>query len=74
MFMCADHNGLCIIGPTHQYNALYLDLRFLVYIVSGPDFEILFWGLEPYWSDKCLTPPSRAIFFVGCKNFLFLLP
>ena len=37
--MYADHNGLCI-GPSFQCNVLYLDICFLIFIVSSPDFEI----------------------------------
>ena len=41
IIMCADHNVLCI-GPVFKCNTMYLDLLFLVSIVSGPDFGTFF--------------------------------
>ena len=43
--MCADHNGLCI-GLVSNVMQMYLDIWFLVFIVSGPYFEIFF-GFGP---------------------------
>ena len=41
--MCDDHHGLCI-GPAFQYNALYINLWFLVSIVFDPDFRFFRFG------------------------------